>query len=263
MSAQGCDVGADVPVNVFLAGADCAEARPSPRVINASASFNLVSFEGLWPYLDCNVSGSTRYPFRGRGTIGKAPAESNSRGPVQDAPLEGAKMRYQISNFEHLKAMLATVADDDLSLPWDTYQCLEWDRYLRPRRIASIYIPERKKKCFVHRMSFEMTRGPLEDGKNACHHCDNPPCFRPVHLFAGTQKENMEDCVSKGRMPRGSKRPISILTEESVAKIRLLDYRGIMRKDLATMFGVSESTIWQIFSGRSWRHVPHHGNHTV
>jgi hypothetical protein len=52
----------------------------------------------------------------------------------------------------------------------------------------------------------------LRDGQEpamACHTCDNPPCVRPSHLYAGTAKTNSDDAVARGRVghPRGSARP--------------------------------------------------------
>ncbi len=54
----------------------------------------------------------------------------------------------------------------------------------------------------AHRFALEEKLGrPIKPGMEALHHCDNPPCIEPSHLFEGTQADNMHDMLAKGRSP--------------------------------------------------------------
>lgn len=54
----------------------------------------------------------------------------------------------------------------------------------------------------AHRVAYVLTYGDLPPDKPlVCHHCDNPPCVRPDHLFAGNYSDNAQDMLRKGRGP--------------------------------------------------------------
>lgn len=54
---------------------------------------------------------------------------------------------------------------------------------------------------YAHRWALEHSLGrPLAADESALHRCDNPPCVNPLHLYAGTQADNMQDCTRRGRL---------------------------------------------------------------
>ena len=109
----------------------------------------------------------------------------------------------------------------------------------------------------AHQYAYLLFRGPLSDGAMVCHHCDNPLCVNPQHLFLGTALDNVRDMFSKGRQPirRGSA-ACSKLNESQVLEIRDLAGRpGIKTAELAKRFGVKPATIRAVIRKRNWRHI--------
>jgi len=102
------------------------------------------------------------------------------------------------------------------------------------------------------------------------HHCDNPPCCNPRHLYEGTPQQNVNDMKNRGRVALGSMLPQARLSESDVSRIRTTyvreyaQYRtGIHQhlmwrsnaRELAAEYGVSQQHIFDIVTGRERKHV--------
>src|SRR3990167_3704102 len=96
-------------------------------------------------------------------------------------------------------------------------------------------IVKNKKQIGAHRQAYIFFRGPIPEGMYICHHCDNPACVNPDHLFLGTHTDNMRDCVRKKRhnKPIGEKHHKATLTEPLVKLIKIMFARGYSNKDIA------------------------------
>jgi HNH endonuclease len=110
----------------------------------------------------------------------------------------------------------------------------------------------------VTRWTFEQFVGPIPDRQQVLHHCDNPPCVNPVHLFTGTVKTNHEDREVKGRGRRmhGATHVESKLTDDQVREIRTrYAAGGISQRALSLEFGVSNQLISGIIRRAKWAHI--------
>ena len=107
----------------------------------------------------------------------------------------------------------------------------------------------------AHRVAYEIAHGPIPAGMQVCHHCDNPPCCRPSHLFLGTPKDNSLDAARKGRRPHGEGHAMAKLTEKDVREIRRLRAAGMHQWPIARRFGIAQTAVWAILARKTWRHV--------
>ena len=128
--------------------------------------------------------------------------------------------------------------------------CWEW----QGSRYKTGYgrISYRGRKGYAHRIAYELTYGPIPAGLYICHHCDNPPCCNPAHLFAGTPKDNTADRDRKGRNGAYRNRRSSLTVADAV-EIRHLYANGATNRSLATKFGVKYDLIYRITAYLSYR----------
>lgn len=101
--------------------------------------------------------------------------------------------------------------------------CVEWTGRRDKKGYGHTWFrgkPER-----AHRVAWIKERGPIPPGMCVCHTCDNPACVRADHLFLGTNNDNVQDKVRKGRQYRKPSR----LTPEQVLRIKQAQ-RGEIRR---------------------------------
>lgn len=104
----------------------------------------------------------------------------------------------------------------------------------------------------AHRFSATLAFGDIPAGMVVCHHCDNPPCVNPAHLFLGTYGDNMQDATVKGRMAQGERSHKARLNESDVRAIRS---SPLTHAKLARIYGVDPSNIAFIRARKTWKHV--------
>ena len=91
------------------------------------------------------------------------------------------------------------------------------------------------------------------------HHCDNPACFNPDHLFLGTRADNNRDMKQKGRArgaaPSGSRNGQSKLLPEQVLDILARLNAGETQGSVASVYGIAQSAVSSIARGRTWGYL--------
>jgi hypothetical protein len=108
----------------------------------------------------------------------------------------------------------------------------------------------------VHAVAFEEFYGPIPAGLCVLHHCDNPPCVRPDHLWLGTKAENNADRDAKGRTARGIRSGMHKVTEQDVVAIRQMYAAGLHQGEIAIRFGMSRTGVGEIIRRQVWKHIP-------
>lgn len=148
----------------------------------------------------------------------------------------------------------AKVNKNGPTMPHMETPCWEWVGIRNKQGYGNFGVNKRSTK--VHRFSYELHYGPFPKELDVLHHCDNPTCCRPDHLFTGTDQDNNDDMKQKGRDCKGEDRPGARLTAEQVIEIRKIYAQGgISYRKLAERFGVKKGTVCHIVTKRSWKHI--------
>lgn len=131
--------------------------------------------------------------------------------------------------------------------------CWRWTGFINNKGYGMCCFRGRSRAA--HRAVYEMLVGPVPDGLDCCHTCDNPKCVNPSHIFIGTRTDNMRDAARKGRTARGERAGNSVLTDVLVRDIRRRARGGEDIREIAGAIGVPWKTVWSAASCRTWRHI--------
>jgi len=137
--------------------------------------------------------------------------------------------------------------------------CWEWQACRNAHGYGRIGVGQHV--ALAHRLMMEWVLGrPLRTKEHALHHCDNPACVRPSHLYVGTHQDNMDDMAARGRRVDspsfGEDNGNAVLTRESIVQIREEARAGAASADIEARHGISAGYAGRIARGEAWAHVP-------
>ena len=141
--------------------------------------------------------------------------------------------------------------------------CWEWTMG-KYRRGYGAFTYKQKKRS-VHRWVYADQFGSIPEGMFVCHHCDNPPCCNPGHLFLGTPKDNMRDMIQKGRANRshnvlksrpGTSNHNAKMTPEKIIEIREKYASGKSSyRSLGAEYGLAFASVRDIIKHINWKQL--------
>jgi transposase-like protein len=145
----------------------------------------------------------------------------------------------------------------NLYTPTPPGQCRLWPFPLDSGGYGQIRIDGRHVR--VHVLTCTAHHGPRPPGLQAAHECGNPTCWAYEHLSWKTPPANADDKRRHGTHLFGDRHPSSLLTEIQVREI-LEAYaatdQALTTRALAKRYGIADTTLWHILTGRTWKHVP-------
>jgi hypothetical protein len=132
-------------------------------------------------------------------------------------------------------------------------ECWNWIGNKSPDGYGFVFLDG--KSILAHRFSWRVYIGKIPKNLCVCHHCDNPSCVNPKHLFLGTIADNNHDMCKKGRCI--TPEPKKKLTEELVIKIRSLRVMRLFGpKKISKVVGLPAVLCRNALRKDRWTHIP-------
>lgn len=107
----------------------------------------------------------------------------------------------------------------------------------------------------AHRVSYEHVNGPVPQGLLVRHSCDVPCCVNPDHLEVGTQQDNVDDMMGRGRHKVVIKPRLTYnkLTRKEAEHAQMLLMLGYTRREVSAQVGLTVKSIARIERGETWQ----------
>lgn len=132
--------------------------------------------------------------------------------------------------------------------------CIMWPHGKKPNGYGTVYW-DGKTRC-ASRLMCELTYGePSDPSLEAAHSCGNRLCINPKHLSWKTPKENQADRLLHGTDARGENNANAKLPDDVIPLIREELARGTKQRVLAERYGVHQTLISQINTGKIWNYA--------
>ena len=134
-------------------------------------------------------------------------------------------------------------------------ECWAWigtvDRY----GYGKIHLHRKTPIQKAHRVSWGVHNGPIPEGMCVLHHCDNPGCVNPAHLFLGTHGDNARDREMKHRGNHGK------LNRQQALEVYKLSTQAILtQREIGQRYGIDGNTVSDIKLGITWGWVTRQNN---
>lgn len=137
----------------------------------------------------------------------------------------------------------------------DESGCWIWIASCAGMGYGQIKLPGELRQIYAHRLSYLIHKGPLPEGKQICHTCDNPKCVNPDHLFVGTSQDNHDDMTKKKRHTYGQRSATAKITEEQARQVLGMIALGMTQVAIGKFFGLHPVSIGRIKLGKRWKHL--------